>query len=509
MAYDATNEQVVVFGGIDTSTHRSDTWIWDGVTWTQASPASVPQARSSAALAFDEISGAPTLFGGSSANLDRSDTWTWDGHDWVSQDAPVPEAGFGGAAGYDALREEVVLLGGNVDKGLSGETWTWNGAWSLEEPLHSPAPRSDAVIAFDSERNELVLFGGFGAGGTELGDTWVWNGEDWIERDTTIAPVARHNAVMAYDSSRHEIVLWGGSNSDLGVVLNDTWTWDGTSWSLELPARSPVARSGATMAYDPARDQMVLFGGYDANVAYTSDTWTWDGSTWTRADPDNVPPARSAGAATYDPVLGGVLLFGGNYGLGKHAADTWVWTGNDWLDVGSGQTPQGRWDPAFVYDAALGSAVLFGGNANTFLDDTWLLEAGDGPPVPKEPVELYAGQGRIAIGNPGAGLGGITATELERHCESPPLSQGADGWVFTLPFTIDKDGKVTAVATAAGSPSDYDLDLAFFSATCRFLGASATDAPKERSEVPRGTKFVVVNAAGGRDLAVEVRLLEK
>jgi hypothetical protein len=37
------------------------------------------------------------------------------------------------------------------------------------------------------------------------------------------------------------------------------------------------------MAYDAARQEVVLFGGYRPGVV--GDTWTWDGSTWTLVDP--------------------------------------------------------------------------------------------------------------------------------------------------------------------------------------------------------------------------------
>ena len=34
------------------------------------------------------------------------------------------------------------------------------------------------------------------------------------------------------------------------------------------------------MGYDPQRDQIVLYGGFDATGAELDDTWLWDGSDW-------------------------------------------------------------------------------------------------------------------------------------------------------------------------------------------------------------------------------------
>ncbi len=75
------------------------------------------------------------------------------------------------------------------------------------------------------------------------------------------------------------MVLFGGLNG--GSDLNDTWTWDGSAWSQPVDpgctsscTSSPAVRSGASMAYDPATGNMVLFGGLNGG-SDLNDTWTW------------------------------------------------------------------------------------------------------------------------------------------------------------------------------------------------------------------------------------------
>jgi hypothetical protein len=46
------------------------------------------------------------------------------------------------------------------------------------------------------------------------------------------------------------------------TLLNDTWVWDGTNWVQKFPGHCPSARYHHAMAYDAARGQVVLFGGY-------------------------------------------------------------------------------------------------------------------------------------------------------------------------------------------------------------------------------------------------------
>ena len=43
MTYDEARGQVVLFGGTTNGTNRrSDTWGWDGTSWTQRKPATAP-----------------------------------------------------------------------------------------------------------------------------------------------------------------------------------------------------------------------------------------------------------------------------------------------------------------------------------------------------------------------------------------------------------------------------------------------------------------------------------
>jgi hypothetical protein len=45
------------------------------------------------------------------------------------------------------------------------------------------------------------------------------------------------------------------------ILLGDTWTWDGSTWTQQHPVPSPSARTDASMAYDAATGTVVLFGG--------------------------------------------------------------------------------------------------------------------------------------------------------------------------------------------------------------------------------------------------------
>jgi hypothetical protein len=83
---------------------------------------------------------------------------------------------------------------------------------------------------------------------------------------------------MAYDATRAEVVMFGGFD---GSMYNDTWTWDGTTWTEEHPGTKPAGRAYQGMTYDATRGNVVLFGGWDLNNSNVfGDTWTWNGTTW-------------------------------------------------------------------------------------------------------------------------------------------------------------------------------------------------------------------------------------
>lgn len=57
--------------------------------------------------------------------------------------------------------------------------------------------------------------------------------------DETTAPAKRGWASITYDSGHGTDVLFGGTSGYTGADLNDTWTWDGTSWTQPSPTTSP------------------------------------------------------------------------------------------------------------------------------------------------------------------------------------------------------------------------------------------------------------------------------
>lgn len=168
---------------------------------------------------------------------------------------------------YDPSTGRTLIFGGKTLQ----ETWIWDGTgWTQLQPASSPPPRFSAAIAGDGAKGNVVLFGGrrtdvpFGPA-TLPSDTWIWNGANWTEQHPSTSPRGRYDGHMVYDAARGKVVLFGGFYYDYITetfkMLNDTWTWDGTTWKEEHPPSSPPGRDYANMTYDAVRGQVVLYGG--------------------------------------------------------------------------------------------------------------------------------------------------------------------------------------------------------------------------------------------------------
>ena len=364
-----------------------DTWTWDGSAWHQLQ--SVPSARDGVATAYDQARNQLVVFGGESYPVDGvtqlvdavGDTWTWDSTSgWqLRHPADSPSPGAYGAMAYDAATRQVVLLEGQGcghrasdcqpgDPGcteMASCTWTWDGTtWTQQHPAHAPPPLATSAMAYDAATGELVVFGGVALDGCDhyvgfavdfdnsypgicaVNDTWTWDGHDWTERHPPHSPPIRWEAGMGYDDATHQVVLFGGwglvdGGGGVGGFLQDTWTWDGSDWTVRSPTGAPPITRTAGLAFSRQLGQLVMFGGmlgyaedfFDVpdvllqNIGgdsfFLNTTWAWNGSSWTQLATRASPPVRGYVSAVASPH--GVLVFAGT-AIYRYN-DIWLFTG--------------------------------------------------------------------------------------------------------------------------------------------------------------------------------------
>ena len=232
--------------------------------------------------------------------------------------------------------------------------------------------REWAAFAYYPPKNQLVMFGGRRPG-TIFNDTWTRTGTTWTLRNPTRHPSARTGASMVFDPATSQLLLFGGSATTGTGFSNQTWTWNGSNWTQLHPATSPPGREDQQMAYDAATQTVILFAGFHG-TGYWDDTWSWNGTTWTQLSPTTSPAGRDSAAFVYDPATSQMILFGGFHGSGFSPGDTWIWTGTTWTQLSPAHSPGiDVFARQAAYDTASNQLLFFGGDAghNIFLNTIW------------------------------------------------------------------------------------------------------------------------------------------
>lgn len=319
--------------------------------------------------------------------------WTWVKR---SPSTPPDPRRYAGMA-FDANRNKTVLFGG-TGGGARCDTWEYSaGSWSNTiaaasagacPVAGSPPARQNLGIAYDGARKNVVVFGGYNAG--YLDDTWTYaGGTTWTQGCAscvtgTTKPSGRGSPSMAFDSARNVVVMFGGYDGT--GRLCDTWEWNGTSWSQKSDGTScgtttkPAGRSFAGMAFDASRGVTVLFGGNGTGGAFLGDTWEWNGTAWTQKSVTG-PTARREHVLAYDPARARTVLFAGAIatGPGILEADTWEWDGTSWSSTTPSTKPDYRFGASGAWDGTARRLVIYGGATNTVAgqstglnnNDTW------------------------------------------------------------------------------------------------------------------------------------------
>ena len=255
---------------------------------------------------------------------------------------------------YDPERGETVLFGGDDGK-LQSDTWTWNGStWKLRSTL-GPLPRGNVALAWDPGRKVLVLFDGrnnYTTVNTFGNETWEWDGTSWTLRSSANSPPPLNNPVAV--TFRNKVLLVGFAGSGNGTQPSETWEWDGTNWTNKAPATVPTSVRTNTL------EARALVADAVRNVAVLltqNGLWEWNGTDWTAISPASRPNATFPIAGGY---VGGKVVF---LASSPTIVETWTWDGTTFTKLTTAAAPRGVNYTNVSADADRG-LVLFGGTTS-------------------------------------------------------------------------------------------------------------------------------------------------
>lgn len=369
--FDATGNRMIIHGGYD-GADKNDTYALDVTTryseaWSTLSPTgTAPTARSQAAGAFK-----------------------------ASTRKAYIQGGLVGASDY---RNDLFEL----DLSTTNGAWTQLKA---EDAAGNPPSRADHSMVFDTANNRLLIFGGYD-GTNRLNDLWRWDiaGASFAEVSDGTPPGVRHMHVAAYDENNSRMIVWGGRNGTASSnYLSEIWELNTTSGSEAWTDRSqavgdqiPGSRSSAA-CFDTVNKIMVIFGGEDSSLiehkhVYIIDLATAGSAPLWGSLINNWLWGRDAVGYAYNPDRNESLIFGG-YGRlvedtiaeGEHTNEFWIYdhANSEWyqpiLNTMFGMSE--REGATIIYDTNRDRYIIFGGLSgnnttnNEYFNDVWELKA--------------------------------------------------------------------------------------------------------------------------------------
>jgi hypothetical protein len=206
MAYDASTNSMIVFGGQNgccaTPVTYGDVWVLSHANglggtpnWTQLSPTGgPPPGQDGVSGVYDAFNNRLVVFGG------------WPNHTQTATNAVW------------------VLSNANGQ----GGTPAWTNLVSEGAPSSPPARRSHAAV-YDPGSNSMTIFGGYNNGAPYFNDTWILSNANglggtpaWTQLSPTGGPpAARQTLAAVFDAVSQRMTIFGGGGAS--GAFNDTW----------------------------------------------------------------------------------------------------------------------------------------------------------------------------------------------------------------------------------------------------------------------------------------------
>lgn len=272
LAYDAAHHRTVLYGGRGEAGGLSDTWVYDGMTWTQLCTSCPPGDRFLPAFGYDPVSRRVLLFGGSRTILPAitlvNDAWALDGDTWTPLAVTGLPAQIGGA--FVFAQGALGIVGGDRDPASdldraevytsqTGTTWM---PVDLPEPTPSTIAGTGVVAVYDEAAQRMIAIED--ASGSIEND----GAHDIVHSLDTQGWHTLCDGTCGLDRTGASLLRVPGEGTYLvagfrpQVEISGTWILDETNeprWRLHQS--SPGGRDGFGITYDSDRGRGVIYGG--------------------------------------------------------------------------------------------------------------------------------------------------------------------------------------------------------------------------------------------------------
>jgi PKD repeat protein len=351
--YDATNNRMIIFSGLNSDNYLNDVWVLsnanglDNTTsaWTQVSPiGSAPAGRTESTAVYDTTNNRMTIFAGNNGGTLVNDVW--------------------------------VLSTAN---GLDG-TPAWTQLFPNPDPLYGlPTARWIHTAIYDDTDNRMTIFGGVGA--QDLNDVWVLSNANGLEGTTSwtklfptgSTPTTRAGHTAIYDTANNRMTIFGGGHAPY-LILNDVWVLSNAD-KLSVP--------NAGFYGIPTSGIVPLTVSFVDTSAFTPTSWNWNfGDGINTGFTLSSTTTHTYGNVTAPTSYTVQLVVSNSFGTSTSTQANYIYVYETALNASFTGTPLLGYSPLTVYFSD--SSYIYGSNPS------WNWSFGDGSTSNvQNPIHIY------------------------------------------------------------------------------------------------------------------------
>lgn len=335
MAYDPVSHDLLLYGGHsgdagwsgyapqggEPNGILSDTWAWDGTGWARIASKGPVLTLSRPLMATDPVTAHVVLVSDAAEIPNAAEprlwpnTWVWGGSGWLTTTATAPTANqHSGSTLVPDMRShhlQLFTLAWPTATACASATAQGparvlpGGSGVLVPTVATPraTPGAGAASTAPGQATGVSVSASPACGGqapssassaalmTATVHVSTWTGASWS------APTTHAPGPLTVSSAAAPLPSGGVLFNEpfAGTQRSTTVVWDGT-WQGPSFGQPP-SMLDAAIVYDPATDEVVLFGGASGyqgmrTLGYFNETWTWSGGSW-RLRGGSPPPTPS------------------------------------------------------------------------------------------------------------------------------------------------------------------------------------------------------------------------
>lgn len=257
---------------------------------------------------------------------------------------------------------------------------------------------------------------------------------EWTQLSPAMSPPARSDHSMAYDPDRNVVVLWGGA--DETDFFTDTWEWDGVTWEEVTTAHAPSGVNGGGPMYWDPNSGTILLVVKPASHSAPIQTWSYDGVDWTQLSPSTVPLNGYFGSMAYYPLIDRIVLIGYDMAGTTFGDHTVLWDGSDWTNSTPANHPDVVTQCQVVYDRIADRILKLLGRNGLLLysDEVWAYDGSDWTNVSPVGTTPDAKSSFPGCYIPSCDASVIFSGDLPTpNTDTWSLSGGVGGWTLEAP----------------------------------------------------------------------------